>query len=170
MFTSDTIQKVTEWVYIRSYHLYWDPTLKTKLNPLRFGKYRHFLLFVLVICLCTLHVSFMCIFVEYVMNYGIIPFISNNYIGRTTLWLLLIIINKKHIFHFITNRLSITLHSGFCSSSVRCNKDPTMTVLLRPTHVMHILCAYVVSETCGCLYLYITNILRLWIWRIVFVF
>ena len=40
LFTSDEILEATEWVCVRSYHLYWDSTLKMKFSPICQGKCR----------------------------------------------------------------------------------------------------------------------------------
>ena len=45
LFTSDEIFEATEWVCVRSYHLYWDSTLKMKFNPICQGKCRQFWLY-----------------------------------------------------------------------------------------------------------------------------
>ena len=45
LFTSDEILEATEWVCVRSYHLYWDSTLKMKFNPICQGKCRQFWLY-----------------------------------------------------------------------------------------------------------------------------
>ena len=42
LFTSDEILEATEWVCVRSYHLYWDSTLKMKFSPICQGKCRQF--------------------------------------------------------------------------------------------------------------------------------
>ena len=45
LFTSDEIFEATEWVCVRSYHLYWDSTLKMKFSPICQGKCRQFWLY-----------------------------------------------------------------------------------------------------------------------------
>ena len=45
LFTSDEILEATEWVCVRSYHLYWDSTLKMKFSPICQGKCRQFWLY-----------------------------------------------------------------------------------------------------------------------------